>query len=170
MARKQTAPKEGVGRRIETLRKEKGLSQDELGEKLCYSRSAINMLERGDRQIKDKDIIKFADFFNTTSDYLLGISGNRFPVEDERSPKLTKILGEVERALTPIVDTFDDTSEYADIVIEGIGLAVQKALERGNKVTKMQSTFSAEDGSIDLVLMMLFIADGQIRWKDNMAL
>lgn len=59
------------GERLRELRKDKKLSQRELGEIFGLSESTIGMYERGQR-FPDFDIlVKFADFFDTTTDYLL---------------------------------------------------------------------------------------------------
>lgn len=42
--------------------------------------SNIATLERGDSQLRENTARLFADFFNVSSDYLLGLSDNRNPV------------------------------------------------------------------------------------------
>ena len=61
-----------LGRRIATLRKSKGISQEELADVLLTSRQAISKWERGE---SDPDIDRLKDlavYFNVSIDYLLG--------------------------------------------------------------------------------------------------
>lgn len=63
-----------IGEIINKLRKQKGLSQSELGKKLCLSASAIGMYEQN-RRLPDTDaIIKLSNFFSVSVDYLLELS------------------------------------------------------------------------------------------------
>lgn len=57
---------------IKELRKQKGLSQEELGNIINVQKSAISKYELG-RAVPSSDVlIKLADFFGVTVDYLLG--------------------------------------------------------------------------------------------------
>ena len=61
-----------LGERIATLRKSKGISQEELADVLFTSRQAISKWERGE---SDPDIDRLKDlaiYFNVSIDYLLG--------------------------------------------------------------------------------------------------
>jgi transcriptional regulator with XRE-family HTH domain len=61
-----------INERIKLLREIMGLTQAELGYDLRVSRATINQWENASRQIKAKDIVKIADYFNVSADYLLG--------------------------------------------------------------------------------------------------
>lgn len=60
------------GERLKELRLEAGLSQKALGEKLGFSQTCLAKWEIGIRESCFDDLIKIADFFNVTTDYLLG--------------------------------------------------------------------------------------------------
>ena len=63
--------------RISDERKNVGLTQDELASQLGISRQSITLYEKGAR-VPDIEVLrKFADFFDVTADYLLGLSDNR---------------------------------------------------------------------------------------------
>jgi len=63
-----------LGKRIKQLREEKGLSQREMAKLLNIGSSTIGMYET-DKRNPDYDTLKvFAEFFNVTTDYLLGLS------------------------------------------------------------------------------------------------
>lgn len=66
-----------VGTRIRELRNELGLKQEELAEKLNFSKSSIGMYERNERKPDYDTLQKFANFFNVTRSYLLGDTDKR---------------------------------------------------------------------------------------------
>ncbi|CAN2247250.1 helix-turn-helix domain-containing protein [Bacillus vallismortis] len=60
-----------LGKRIAALRKEKGLSQYELADRLGFSRGKLANYEQGTREPDYETLIKIADFFDVSTDYLL---------------------------------------------------------------------------------------------------
>lgn len=79
--------------RFKLLRKERGLSQAVLATELGFTKSSVNMYERGDREPGLESLETIADFFNVDMDYLLGKSDvqNRFlytPASDAESVAL----------------------------------------------------------------------------------
>ena len=62
-----------IGDKIKQLRQSLDLTQDELAQKVGYkSRSSINKIELGERDVSRPMIIKFAEALNTTPAYLMG--------------------------------------------------------------------------------------------------
>ena len=55
------------------LKKESGLSDKKLGELLGVSHSTICRWENGQSDIKSNDLIKVAQFFGVTLEYLVGL-------------------------------------------------------------------------------------------------
>lgn len=58
--------------RIYELRKQRGLSQKELGEAAGLSHKAISTIESGSRSTTIEKLVLLADFFGVSTDYLLG--------------------------------------------------------------------------------------------------
>lgn len=58
--------------KLKSLRKEKGLSQEEVAEKLAVSRQTISKYELGDATPDLKKLSEIAKLFNVSYDYLLG--------------------------------------------------------------------------------------------------
>ena len=58
--------------RIAKLRNSKKLTQQQLADLLGLTRGRINNYEQGTREPDYETLEKIADFFNTTTDYLLG--------------------------------------------------------------------------------------------------
>lgn len=61
-----------IAARIKELRTEKGISQKTLAKNIGVSQKAIDYWERDINEPKASYIIKLADFFGVTADYLLG--------------------------------------------------------------------------------------------------
>lgn len=67
--------------RLRELRELNGWSQEELGKLLNVQKSAISKYETG-RVLLNEDLIKkLCTFFNTSSDYLLGLSDTNEPFQ-----------------------------------------------------------------------------------------
>ena len=60
-----------LGERIAEQRKKLGLSQEELAEKLNISQKSISKYELGDRKPQYKVLVRMAEYFGVTVDYLL---------------------------------------------------------------------------------------------------
>ena len=63
------------GEKLRSLRIEAGLTQGELGEKIGYGKTAISNYELNNRTPDADDLVKFADFFDCSLDFLLGRTG-----------------------------------------------------------------------------------------------
>jgi len=68
-------------RRIRDLREDRDLKQREMAELLSCSQRIYSNYERGDVDIPTQILIKLADFYNVSTDYILGRTDN---------PKMTK--------------------------------------------------------------------------------
>lgn len=79
------------GEKLQNLRKENGLSQEQLAEKLNVSRQAVSKWESG--ALPDVDnIVKISSFFDCSLDYLLGNGEEKVPViiKEKELPKWEK--------------------------------------------------------------------------------
>lgn len=65
--------KDGIAARIFELRNEANLSQQKLASIIGVTQKAIDFWEKGINEPKASYIIKLAQFFNVSTDYLLGI-------------------------------------------------------------------------------------------------
>lgn len=61
-----------IGERLKELRMKKNLTQKQLADQLKLSQSTIGMIESGKRAASNELLIKFADYFQCSTDYLLG--------------------------------------------------------------------------------------------------
>ena len=66
-------------KRIKDLREDKDLSQKEIAKILNMSQTGYSKYEVGTNDIPTKILIKLAQFYNTSVDYLLGLTDNTKP-------------------------------------------------------------------------------------------
>ena len=62
--------------RIRKLREDKGITQKQMSEMLSCSQRVYSNYERGDIVISTEVLIKLADFYNVSVDYLLNRTDN----------------------------------------------------------------------------------------------
>ncbi|HJD25427.1 MAG TPA: helix-turn-helix domain-containing protein [Candidatus Blautia intestinipullorum] len=67
--------------RIEDLRIDSDLSQKQISEVLHISQRSYSHYETGTRGIPVEMLIKLADYYNTSIDYLVGRTDNKRPVK-----------------------------------------------------------------------------------------
>jgi len=62
-----------TGDRIRRLRERNGWTQLELADAVKINNSVLSRIESGKRPVEDELLVRFADVFNTSADYLLGL-------------------------------------------------------------------------------------------------
>lgn len=67
---------------LKKIREAKGLSQKQVALDLHLDPSRYSKYERGDRQLPPDMLIKLANYFNVTTDYILGLS--KVPLSPEQ--------------------------------------------------------------------------------------
>ncbi len=78
-----------VGQRIKQLRKEYNLTQQQFAELINLKNSTISLYENEKRQPEFQTLVKIADYFNVTTDWLFGRVNNKnlLIIENEYIPK-----------------------------------------------------------------------------------
>ena len=69
--------------RLKMLRSEKNLTQKQLADILNMQNTAISKYELGERKPDQDTLMKIAEYFNVSTDYLLGNSNIRNPYNDK---------------------------------------------------------------------------------------
>ena len=67
--------------RIQDLRIDSDLSQKKIGEILDISQRSYSHYETGSRNIPIEMLIRLADYYDTTIDYLVGRTDNKEPIK-----------------------------------------------------------------------------------------
>ncbi len=73
--------------RIKEIREDKDLTQSEVAKILNVSQVAYSYYELGKRQLPIDLLIKLAKFYNTSTDYLLGLTDERKPYKKSVAEK-----------------------------------------------------------------------------------
>jgi transcriptional regulator with XRE-family HTH domain len=95
-----------LGDKIKNLRKEKGVTQQELANAVEVVQSTIGMIESGKKTGSPKTLKKIADFFDVTVDYLL--ANNEIKENVELSKKAERdIAKDLERTLNELENSQD---------------------------------------------------------------
>lgn len=103
------------------LRKSKGVNQYELAERLGFSRGKLANYEQGGRQPDYETLQQIADYFEVTTDYLLGRTDKKTSYslyrqadqkdEEDIARRLDEIKNDIERADRLTFDVTDRERE-----------------------------------------------------------
>lgn len=170
-----------TGEILQLLRSKRGWSQPKLAELLHVSQSTITMWENNKRGINSESLLKIADLFNVSVDYLLGketASTESAPVTnlvltDERIPVYGKIhAGEPTYASQHIIGYTPATSKIIDQYGQASLFALQ--IEGDSMSRSMPDGFTAvfsKDAPIengDIVAVLIDHEDATIkRFKET---
>lgn len=98
---------------LRRLRRQEGMTQPQLAQRLGVSRSTISMYERGEREPDFALLQRIADLFQTDTDQLLGRTA---PVEDDYANQLFAAYGEVKESFDQ--NDIDDVKMFMRLVAE----------------------------------------------------
>ena len=101
--------------RLKILREEKGLLQKDLAVFLNISTSAYGYYEQGKRDPDTKSLQKLAEFYQVSTDFLLGRSDIRNPYIEDSSCKTTKAYHNLDKSGLP-EEAIRQIDEYIQFV------------------------------------------------------
>ena len=100
-----------IGEKIQALRKEHDISQEQLAEKLFVSRQAISKWETGESMPDVDNIVRLSSIFNVSTDYLLNATqGQGSTVIHNYGPAPTQVNMNINTEVTED----DDYEDYDD--------------------------------------------------------
>lgn len=73
--------------RIRSLREDKDLTQKQIGKLLNMSQTGYNQYEIGKNDIPTRVLIELSEFYNTSVDYLLGLTDEQKPYPKKKKIK-----------------------------------------------------------------------------------
>jgi transcriptional regulator with XRE-family HTH domain len=79
----------GVLKNLKALREEYGISQQRLAEAIFVTQPSINKYENHNTEPELEILKRLADYFDTTIDYLVGYSDQRYKVDRMTQERLT---------------------------------------------------------------------------------
>lgn len=88
-----------IGEKIKELRKNNKITQEQLGNAIGVSKMAISYFEKGKKSPGRESLEKIADYFNVTTDYLLGRSE-----DPELSEEENKIVTEEGKNIMALIE------------------------------------------------------------------
>ncbi|PEM33436.1 helix-turn-helix domain-containing protein [Bacillus pseudomycoides] len=89
-----------IGEIIKKLRRERNITQEQLGNAIGVSKMAISYFEKGKKAPGRETLEKIADYFNITTDYLLGRSDDPELTEYE-----SKVVTEEGNNIIKLIET-----------------------------------------------------------------
>ena len=138
--------------RIRELRQAKKLSLREMAEQLNISFSQLAKIERGESLPSSEQVILFSDFFDVSTDYLLGLPSEAIPMTSGIF-KPVKILGSVyagypteskEEHLGYLMAKVDDAEGYFYLEVKGDSMS--PTFEHGDYVlVKNEKNYNNND-------------------------
>ncbi|MCD8355966.1 MAG: helix-turn-helix domain-containing protein [Clostridia bacterium] len=143
---------------LKELRKNKKITQAKLAEMLGVSRSTISMWEIDESQPDNDTLVKIADIFNVSTDFLLGQESDLIP---KRKGVKIPVLGRVQAGIP--FDAIEEILDYEEISPEmaatgdHFGLRVRgrsmepRILEGDVVIVRKQSDVDTGDTAIVLV-------------------
>ena len=116
-----------TGKRLKELRKERGLTQDDVAKTLGVSKSTICCYEKGNRKFSQENLIDLVMLYNVSADYLLALD-HRFKVVDngEEEVKIFTneeaiFIEELRKSKDLYINLFDDPKRGAKSVKDRLG-------------------------------------------------
>lgn len=149
-----------LGDNIRKLRLEKGLRGEDLGKQFNVTKTAISNWESGNRKPDSDIIIKLAEFFDVTTDYLLGNSNIKNMTLKPKGVKIP-VLGRVQagvpiEAVTDIIDEEEISEEMAKtgqyFALQVQGNSMEPRMLEGDVVIVRKQSY-IESGEIAIVLI-----------------
>lgn len=77
---------------LKKLRKNLGLTQEEVATKLCLARSTYRNYENNEREPNIETLIKIADYFDVSLDYLCGRQNKNLLFIDSLTPQKKELI------------------------------------------------------------------------------
>lgn len=152
-----------IADRIQTLRKMKGLSQEELAEKTGVSRQAVSKWESGQSAPDLDKIIIMSEYFGVTTDYILKGIETAKTNEEKGNVLASKILYLASTAflaiglLTAFGSWYEEQSAeniWGSMIIQVVGIA---AYFIGKLISQSKASFSIKWLNIIIALFLSLI-------------
>ena len=92
--------------RLKELRKRDNLTQRQLAKIVGYEQTIISMWENGTREPGNETLIKMADYFNVTVDFLLGRD-----FEEKKEPEILQVQEELSEEQIECIELIKQLNE-----------------------------------------------------------
>lgn len=149
-----------LGEIIKQLRLENNLRGEDFGNIFEVTKTAVSNWESGKRTPDSDMIIKIADYFNVSVDFLLGLEDNKVPNSRSKGVKVP-VLGKVVAGIP--IEAIEDIIDYEEIpyemsksgsyfALQVTGKSMEPRMQDGDVViVKKQSDIESGDVAIVLI-------------------
>lgn len=125
--------KESMGDRIKKLREARGLTQEQLAEKASFASGTISKWEIGAQPIGKQALIKLAQFFNVSVDYLLGLEViTPTPLKNPLDDMLNELANMDPDLVARFRSTGENWSRFSDeeklALIDGLNFVLRRSI------------------------------------------
>ena len=133
-----------IGNTIRELRKEKKMSQSELGKFIGVSQTTVTAWETGRAEPSSTFVSKLADLFNVSTDYLLGSSDSKKEPYYELTEKEKNDIAVQAEKLMDGIESGENLNFYGEPATEEqkerLLIAIQTAMEMNKRKAKKKFT------------------------------
>ncbi|WLR50072.1 helix-turn-helix transcriptional regulator [Bacillus tianshenii] len=129
-----------LGDILKRLRQSKGLTQTELAKKLDLTRGTYAHYEINKRQPDYETLHKIADFYNVSTDYLLGRTDKPRPAE----PKTVRVAGQEFELSSEEYKVFEEMKKHP-IMFHDLAKNPEKKVKQLIKMWKFQREMMEDD-------------------------
>jgi transcriptional regulator with XRE-family HTH domain len=98
--------------RLRQLRREKKLTLKEVSEKVNIGIDSISRMENNERGISDEYLRVFSDFYNVSTDYILGLTNIKNPTEFKSDELYLQIINEIKELGDFGITVFSEIKDY----------------------------------------------------------
>ncbi len=136
-----------LNERLKQLRKEKKLKREDIASLLGVTPRSVNYYESGDRNLDYKQVIILSEFYNVSTDYLLGITEIPHPIPGNLQEIINQSTDPAEllQALNRISSKDDEKSgNKIDALIKGLDEESMRELRKYIKFLHARQTL--DDG------------------------
>lgn len=142
--------------RIQYLRKQKGISQEELAEKMLISRQAVSKWESGQSAPDLEKIVMLSDYFEVTTDYLLK------GVEPKTEERVVEKIVTVEKPGSEVGNRKEKEADAMLFTVAGTAVNIIGLITAIMVWIEVQMPYSVSIGLIMMVVGCVLFAVGQI--------
>lgn len=161
---------------LSQLRKERGISQKKAATDLGISQALLSHYEKGIRECGLDFVIRCADYYSVTTDYLLGVSKSRNGIDEEYFERYAPGEGEITQqtlyeATRLLLDNASVATDqkYSSLVYEYYMLSIYRAAVTAAKAGSLPKEMFKLDYSIgrELANAALAIKDAEFALKED---
>ena len=137
-------------RRLIDLRESMNLSQVELGKRLGINNTVINKIESGARNVSANELSKFAEFYDVSTDYLLGKSDkpHYYSLTEKDNRAIDQKIKDIIDGLDPDgPDFFKNDTELSDEDKRLLAVSLRQSYALAQELAKKKYTPKKYRGS-----------------------